>query len=76
MQWKPACKTGSAKWAYDGVCNDPEVFGAMLNLGGPPTFKMKKISIGEFQEALGHIETSVRYAVSGPFLFVFILILG
>ncbi|KAI0708067.1 hypothetical protein C8T65DRAFT_213408 [Cerioporus squamosus] len=61
MSWKPSCKTGSAKWSYDGICTDPQVFGALLGLGGPPTFKMKKFSAEEFQNALGHIESSVRY---------------
>ncbi|RPD65395.1 hypothetical protein L226DRAFT_550726 [Lentinus tigrinus ALCF2SS1-7] len=61
MAWKPSCKTGSAKWSYDGICTDPEVFGALLGLGGPPTFKMKKFTVAEFENALGPIRGSVRY---------------
>lgn len=61
-QWKPSCKTGSAKWSYDGICPDPEVFGALLGLGGPPKFKMKKFSTDEFQKLVGPITGSVRCA--------------
>ena len=59
-QWKPSCKQGSAKFVYDGVCADPEVFGAALRLNGPPNFKQKKIPTEEFQNAIGHIHGSVR----------------
>lgn len=45
---------------YDGVCNDGEVFGAMLGLGGAPTFKMKKMTAEEFQNVVGDIEGSAR----------------
>ncbi|KAI0635082.1 hypothetical protein C8Q77DRAFT_1054993 [Trametes polyzona] len=61
MSWKPSCKTGSAKFSYDGICADPEVFGVLLGLGGPPTFKMKKFSTDEFQRLVGPIQSSVRY---------------
>ena len=61
IQWKPSCKTGSAKWSYDGICADPEVFGVLMNLGGPPTFKMKKFSVADFENCLGGISASVRY---------------
>ncbi|PIL27444.1 hypothetical protein GSI_10593 [Ganoderma sinense ZZ0214-1] len=59
--WKPSCKTGSAKWVYDGICNDPEVFGCLMGLGGPPTFKMKKFSVDEFEKCLGALRGSVRF---------------
>ncbi|KAK0444455.1 hypothetical protein EV421DRAFT_1735247 [Armillaria borealis] len=49
MTWKTSCKTGSSKWMYDGVCNDGEVFGAMLGLDE------------EFQSVVGDIEGSARY---------------
>ena len=55
-----ACKTGTAKWSYDGICTEPEVFGALMNLGGPPTFKMKKFTLEEFEKCLGSITASVR----------------
>ncbi|KAI0826699.1 hypothetical protein BC628DRAFT_1373770 [Trametes gibbosa] len=61
MSWKPSCKTGSAKWSYDGICADPEVFGCLMGLGGPPKFKMKKFSTDEFQRLVGPIQGSVRY---------------
>ncbi|KAH9846399.1 hypothetical protein C2E23DRAFT_907826 [Lenzites betulinus] len=62
MSWKPSCKTGTAKWSYDGICVDPEVFGCLLGLGGPPTFKMKKFSTNEFERLVGPIKGSVRYS--------------
>lgn len=60
MQWKLSCKTGAAKWAYDGICPDPEVFGALLGLGGPPKFKQKKMGREEFEGHIGSCEASVR----------------
>ena len=60
IQWKPSCKTGSAKWVYDGICSDPEVFGCLMGLGGPPTFKMKKFTVDEFEKCLGALRGSVR----------------
>ncbi|KAI0777612.1 hypothetical protein BD413DRAFT_640086, partial [Trametes elegans] len=64
--WKPSCKTGSVKWSYDPICPDPEVFGALMGLGDPPTFKMKKFSTDEFQRLVGPIEGSVKRASPGP----------
>ncbi|KAH9950921.1 hypothetical protein B0H21DRAFT_776327 [Amylocystis lapponica] len=61
MTWKPSCKTGSAKWLYDGICPDPEVFGELLGLGGPPKFKQKKFPKEEFERHIGELTASVRY---------------
>ncbi|KAF8076719.1 hypothetical protein FPV67DRAFT_1406546 [Lyophyllum atratum] len=61
MTWKPSCKTGSARWTYDGVCADPAVFGAFLGLDGPPTFKTKKMPKDEFEDLMGDLEVSIRY---------------
>jgi len=61
MTWKPSCKTGSAKWSYDGICPDPEVFGVLMKLDGPPKFKMKKYTRDEFEDRIGDIQASVRY---------------
>ncbi|KAJ3490750.1 hypothetical protein NLI96_g1219 [Meripilus lineatus] len=63
MGWKPSCKTGSAKWAYDGICSDPIVFGALMGLDGPPTWKTKKFPRDDFEDLLGAISASVRYDV-------------
>ena len=60
-QWKPSCKTKSAKWVYDGVCPDPDVFGALFGLDGPPNFKQKKYTVEEFEKHMGRITASVRY---------------
>ncbi|TFK55661.1 hypothetical protein OE88DRAFT_1652076 [Heliocybe sulcata] len=61
MKWRDSCKNGTAKWAYDGVCPDPLVFGTLLKLGGPPTWKTKKIPKDEFEDVIGHIVASARY---------------
>jgi hypothetical protein len=53
QQWKPSCKTGGAKWAYDGICRDPEVFGAVLPMEAPPKFKVKKFPVEEFHTIVG-----------------------
>ncbi|KAF6762053.1 hypothetical protein DFP72DRAFT_877888, partial [Ephemerocybe angulata] len=51
MGWKPSCKTGGARWVYDGVCADP----------CQPTFKMKKFSHEELGNKLGGLEAPIRY---------------
>ncbi|RDB19942.1 hypothetical protein Hypma_012854 [Hypsizygus marmoreus] len=61
MTWKPSCKTGSARWTYDGVCADAAVFGAFLGLDGPPTFKTKKMPKNEFEDLIGDLHVSIRY---------------
>ncbi|KAK7696161.1 hypothetical protein QCA50_000812 [Cerrena zonata] len=61
MGWKPSCKTGTAKWVYDGVCPDADVFGRLMGLSGPPTWKTKKLTVDEFEDLLGSIHGSVRY---------------
>ncbi|KAF9226836.1 hypothetical protein BS17DRAFT_696913 [Gyrodon lividus] len=60
-QWRSSCKTSSSKWVYDGVCADPLVFGTLLGLGGPPKFKMHKMSTDDFSARLGGISASARY---------------
>ncbi|KAJ7119687.1 hypothetical protein C8R44DRAFT_982357 [Mycena epipterygia] len=61
MTWKSTCKTGGSKWSYDGVCSDPAVFGAMLDLDAPPKWKMHKYTVAEFEAFMGSIDASVRY---------------
>ncbi|KAF8969374.1 hypothetical protein BDZ97DRAFT_239287 [Flammula alnicola] len=61
LTWKPSCKAGTAKWMYDGVCNDPEVFGVLLGLEGPPTFKTTKMPREKFEELIGDLDVSIRY---------------
>ncbi|TDL30014.1 hypothetical protein BD410DRAFT_811406 [Rickenella mellea] len=61
MSWKPTCKEGRAKWAYDGVCPDPLVFASVMNIEGPPKFKTKKVPKDEFGELIGDLEVEVRY---------------
>jgi hypothetical protein len=37
---------------YDGVCADPEIFGALLKLGRPQTFKTKNLPKDEFKDLM------------------------
>lgn len=60
VQWRPSCKTNSAKWSYDGICPDPEVFGALMGLRGPPAFKMKKLPKSELKDLKGRCEGHAR----------------
>ena len=62
-QWRPSCKTNSAKWSYDGICADPQVFGVLMGLEGPPTFKMKKIPKNEFEDLIGSCRGHARCAL-------------
>ncbi|TRM62123.1 hypothetical protein BD626DRAFT_67502 [Schizophyllum amplum] len=63
MKWVPSCKTKSAKLAYDCVCRDPVVFGALLGLPDAPKWKMHKYTVEEFENAIGsRIKGSARYA--------------
>ncbi|GBE83906.1 hypothetical protein SCP_0509650 [Sparassis crispa] len=65
MGWRPSCKTGTAKWVYDGICPDPAVFGCLMALGGPPTWKMKKFTKDEFESRIGTVTASKMYNVVG-----------
>jgi hypothetical protein len=40
------------KWAYDDICPDPIVFGALIKLDDKPTWKMKKYTADEFENIL------------------------
>lgn len=72
LQWRATCKDNRARFNYDGVCVDPHVFGAMLKLDGPPTFKAKKMPKDDFLAAVGRIMGSTRYAARLYFLDVLV----
>ncbi|KAL5507769.1 hypothetical protein ACEPAH_5387 [Sanghuangporus vaninii] len=62
LVWKPSCKFNTAKFAYDGICTDPLVFGVMLNMDGPPSFKQKRMLGVEFEHLIGQdIVGSAKY---------------
>ncbi|KAL5487571.1 hypothetical protein ACEPAI_5679 [Sanghuangporus weigelae] len=62
LVWRPSCKFNTAKFAYDGICTDPLVFGAMLNMDGPPSFKQKRMLGAEFEDLIKQdITGSARY---------------
>lgn len=52
-------KTNSAKWLYDGLCADPDVFGILRVLDGPSTRKMKKFPKETFEDLLGGNDLSI-----------------
>ncbi|KAJ7581342.1 hypothetical protein C8J56DRAFT_833360 [Mycena floridula] len=60
MVWKTTCKTGGAKFSYEGVCADPNVLGAMFKVDGAPK-KMQKFTVEEFEDIMGSIDASTRY---------------
>ncbi|KDN34736.1 hypothetical protein RSAG8_12178, partial [Rhizoctonia solani AG-8 WAC10335] len=62
MTWKPNCKYGRARYAFDGVCADPRVFGAVFGLGGPPTWRAKKYTYADFETSIGEVEGRARYS--------------
>ncbi|CAE6440360.1 unnamed protein product [Rhizoctonia solani] len=62
MSWKPTCTEGRTKYAFEGVCPDSRVFGAVFGLDGPPVWVTKKYTVDEFENFVGHIRGEVRYA--------------
>ncbi|KEP48075.1 hypothetical protein V565_134620, partial [Rhizoctonia solani 123E] len=62
MTWKPNCKYGRARYAFDGVCPDPRVFGAVFGLNGPPTWRAKKYTYADFETHVGGVEGRARYS--------------
>ncbi|EUC63137.1 hypothetical protein RSOL_480480, partial [Rhizoctonia solani AG-3 Rhs1AP] len=62
MTWKSTCTEGRAKYAFECVCSDPRVFGAVLGLDKPPTWATKKYTSEEFESFVGHVQGEVRYA--------------
>lgn len=63
QQWRASCKHQGSPWVYDGICPEPDVFGAMFGIEGPPTWprKMKRFSAEEFQEFVGTIRASAQW---------------
>ena len=62
MKWQPSCKRGSSKWSYTATVPDPAILFALFNLeAGGKKWKQKKLTLNEFQNALGDIEASCRY---------------
>jgi hypothetical protein len=45
---------------YDGLA-DPDVFGILMGLDGPPPWKMKKLPKETFEDLLGGISASSRF---------------
>ncbi|KAF2877917.1 hypothetical protein BDV95DRAFT_600612 [Massariosphaeria phaeospora] len=61
MKWTPSCKTGKAKFTYDGTVLNETIFQEMLGLPASHTKKMFKISVGYFMDNVGEPTGSVRY---------------
>ncbi|PPR00139.1 hypothetical protein CVT24_008941 [Panaeolus cyanescens] len=62
MKWtQNSCYEGQARFVYDGLCDDADVFGEMLGLGGPPKFKKKTfrgtdLNLGELSVRMIHCD--------------------
>ncbi|KAG8998999.1 hypothetical protein FRB90_012181 [Tulasnella sp. 427] len=63
MVWKPSCKTGGAKWMYEGIAPDSAVFQRFMQLPEPPKYKTAKITLEQLYNILDsrYIQTSIRY---------------
>jgi hypothetical protein len=62
MIWKPSCKTGSAKWSWEGSCGFAELLIILKLPAQTKPFKAKKFTAEEFQELVGSISASARYS--------------
>ena len=45
MKWRASCKYKGSPWVYDGVCPEPDVFGAMFGLDEPPTWQIGRAHV-------------------------------
>ena len=62
LKFSKSCKTGTAKWKFQGLCHSVEVFKALT--GSDAKFKRKKISLDEFNKIIDcydGISASIRY---------------
>ncbi|EAU84421.1 hypothetical protein CC1G_01417 [Coprinopsis cinerea okayama7 len=66
MKWKPTCSENRAKWEYEGICPDVEVWKAMFNIEGVPPSKQSLTKAEFFATTRGEIWASIRQAL---FLF-------
>ncbi|KAI0725211.1 hypothetical protein C8Q72DRAFT_934285, partial [Fomitopsis betulina] len=71
-----SCKTNSAKWSYDGIRPDPEVFGMPNGPGRLTSFKMNKSPKSEFKDLVGSFEGHVRCIFDYSFVPVCMLLRG
>ncbi|CAE6506738.1 unnamed protein product [Rhizoctonia solani] len=62
MCWKPTCKEGRTKFAFEGVCSDPRVFGTVFGSNGPPNWRTKKYTYPEFEDFVGNVRGQVQYS--------------
>ena len=63
MKWKPSCKRGAARFAFEGMCDEP-TFRAFMNLAKKDKTKGKRMEVEEFESnILGgqSLSTSIRY---------------
>ncbi|CAB9501984.1 expressed unknown protein [Seminavis robusta] len=62
MKWKPSCKHGTARFSYEGMC-DEAAFRAFMGLTEKEKTKGKRMESGAFEnKILGQsLEASIRY---------------
>ncbi|KAE8215849.1 hypothetical protein CF327_g969 [Tilletia walkeri] len=62
MKWQPTCRKGTTKWSISVLASAPEVMKAALGLpANEKEFKLKKLTMDEFERAFGTIHVSIRY---------------
>lgn len=64
LVWKPKCSYGASTFSFEGVAPSTEVFKLALGLNDTK-FKMRKLGMNEFNEAVGRIVASIRYGQLG-----------
>jgi hypothetical protein len=62
IQWTPSCKTGKARFVYEGHIEDERIFRAMLKLPDSQDKKMFKLSVDDFHNNVSQPWGSVRYS--------------
>jgi hypothetical protein len=63
MVWKQSCKTGSARYSWEGTCSGfPELLAILKLPAQTKPFKAKKFTAEEFQDIVGDISASARYS--------------
>ena len=62
MKWKPSCKTGKARFSYEGIC-DEATFRAFMKLTDKEKSKGKRMEAEDFQKDLlgDYLYASIRY---------------
>ncbi|KAI1140637.1 hypothetical protein F5Y05DRAFT_410484 [Hypoxylon sp. FL0543] len=65
MKWTPSCRTGRARWSYNGGVANAAIFLRAFRLEATnekgKKWKQKKIPIDEFESCIGEVTASIRW---------------